>query len=149
MQLILTEDVKGSGKKGELVKVSDGYGRNYLLPKGLAIEASAQAMGEMKSKQAAIEHKAAVEKQTAQDLANQLEGKTVKLIAKAGANGKLFGSVTSKEIAEAIAKQFNATFDKRKVVLESDIKTFGTFTVQIKLHPGIVASVYALVGEAE
>ena len=95
MKVILTQDVKGSGKKGELVKVSDGYARNFLLPKGLAIEASAQALGEMKARQASVEHKAAVEKQAAQEMAGKIGGKTVKIAAKAGANGKLFGSVAT------------------------------------------------------
>lgn len=149
MKLILKQDVAGTGKKGELVTVSDGYGRNYLLPRGLAMEANAQAMGELKSKQAAAEHKAAVEKQNAQDLADKLNGKTVKLTAKAGANGKLFGSVTSKEIAEGLKKQFGADIDKRKIALEMDIKAFGSFTAQVKMMPGIAASIYVVVGEAE
>ncbi|MEM1485632.1 50S ribosomal protein L9 [Oscillospiraceae bacterium PP1C4] len=149
MKVILTQDVQGSGKKGDLVNVSDGYARNFLLKRGMAIEASAQAMGELKSKQASIEHKAAVEKQTAQDLAAKLEGKTIKVTAKAGANGKLFGSVTSKEIAEEISKQFSENLDKRKIVLSADIKAFGSYTAQIKLHPGISATVYVVVGEAE
>lgn len=101
MQVILKQDVKGSGKKGELVKVSDGYARNFLLPKGLAVEANAQALGEMKAKQASAAHKAAVEQQAAEELASKIKGQTVKLSAKAGANGKLFGSVTSKEISES------------------------------------------------
>lgn len=147
MKVILTQDVKGSGKKGELVKVSDGYARNYLLPKGLAIEASAQALGEMKARQAAVEHKAEVEKQAAQELAGKIGGKTVKISAKAGANGKLFGSVTSKEIADEISRQFGAQIDKRKIVLDSDIKAFGSYTVQVKLHPGIAADVYVVVEE--
>ncbi|MCQ4895221.1 50S ribosomal protein L9 [Anaerotruncus sp. DFI.9.16] len=149
MKVILTQDVKGSGKKGELVKVSDGYARNFLLPKGLAIEASAQALGEMKARQASVEHKAAVEKQAAQEMAGKIGGKTVKIAAKAGANGKLFGSVTSKEISEELSRQFGAQIDKRKIVMDSDIKAFGSYTVQVKLHPGIVADVYVVVGEAE
>lgn len=136
MKVILTQDVKGSGKKGELVKVSDGYARNFLLPKGLAIEASAQALGEMKARQASVEHKAAVEKQAAQEMAGKIGGKTVKIAAKAGANGKLFGSVTSKEISEELSRQFGAQIDKRKIVMDSDIKAFGSYTVQVKLHPG-------------
>ena len=149
MKVILTQDVKGSGKKGELVKVSDGYARNLLLPKGLAIEASAQALGEMKARQASVEHKAAVEKQAAQEMAGKIGGKTVKIAAKAGANGKLFGSVTSKEISEELSRQFGAQIDKRKIVMDSDIKAFGSYTVQVKLHPGIAADVYVVVGEAE
>ena len=149
MKVILTQDVKGSGKKGELVKVSDGYARNFLQPKGLAIEASAQALGEMKARQASVEHKAAVEKQAAQEMAGKIGGKTVKIAAKAGANGKLFGSVTSKEISEELSRQFGAQIDKRKIVMDSDIKAFGSYTVQVKLHPGIAADVYVVVGEAE
>lgn len=147
MKVILKEDVKGSGKKGELVNVSDGYARNFLLPKGLAMEASNQAMGELKAKQAAAEHHAAMEKQAAEELAKTINEKTVKLTAKAGANGKLFGSVTSKEIADVINKAFSCSIDKRKVTLENDIKAFGTFTAQIKLHPGVTAQVFVLVGE--
>lgn len=147
MQVILKQDVKGSGKKGELVKVSDGYARNFLLPKGLAVEANAQALGEMKAKQAAAAHKAAVEQQAAEELAAKIKGQTVKLTAKAGANGKLFGSVTSKEISEAIERAFGASIDKRKIVLDSDIKAFGSYTVQVKLHPGVTADVYVVVGE--
>lgn len=149
MKVILKQDVKGSGKKGELVNVSDGYARNFLLPRGLATEASAQALGEMKSKQAAVEHKAAVEKQAAADLAEKIKDKTIKLTAKAGANGKLFGSVTSKEISEELSKQFGAGIDKRKIVLDADIKGFGTYTVQVKLHPGITSTIFVAVGEAE
>ena len=148
MKVILKQDVPGSGKKGELVNVSDGYGRNYLLPNGLAVEANAQAMNELKARQAAKEHHAAVEKQTAQELANRLNGKTVKLTAKAGANGKLFGSITAKEISEEIKKQFDAEIDKRKISLDTEIKAFGSYTAQAKLHPGINAQLRIEVGEA-
>lgn len=148
MKVILKQDVPGSGKKGELVNVSDGYGRNYLLPKGLAVEANAQAMNELKARQAAKEHHAAVGKQTAQELANRLNGKTVKLTAKAGANGKLFGSITAKEISEEIKKQFDAEIDKRKISLDTEIKAFGSYTAQAKLHPGINAQLRIEVGEA-
>ena len=147
MKVILKQDLKGTGKKGEMINVSDGYARNYLLPRGLAIEANAQAMGELKAKQAAAEHKAAVEKQAAQELCDQLKGKTVKIGAKAGQGGKLFGSVTAKEISEAIAQQYGAQVDKRKIVLDADIKAFGNYTVQIKLHPGITAELYVMLGE--
>ena len=149
MKVILQQDLKGSGKKGEMINVSDGYARNYLLPRGLAIEANAQAMGEMKARQAAAEHRAAAEKQAAQELCDQLKGKTVKIAAKAGQGGKLFGSVTSKEIAEAVERQFGTKLDKRKIVMDSDIKSFGSYTVQVKLHPGIAADLYVVVGEAQ
>lgn len=147
MKVILKQDVKGSGKKGDLLNVSDGYARNYLLPKGLAMEANAQAMNEFNAKQAAVEHHAAVEKQEAQELAARLNGKSVKLTAKAGANGKLFGSVTAKEVAEAVSHDFGCNIDKRKVSLDMEIKAFGTYTAQIKLHPGISARVQVAVGE--
>lgn len=147
MKVILTKDVKGSGKKGELVKVSDGYARNYLLPKGFAVDASAQAMAELKAKDEAKAHHEAVEKQSAVDLAKKLKDQTVKFTAKAGANGKLFGSVTAKEISEEINKQFGCDIDKRKIALDSDIKAFGSYTAVIKLHPGITANVKVMVGE--
>lgn len=146
MKLILKQDVKGTGKKGELVNVSDGYGRNFLLPRGLAVEANAQAMGELKSKQEAADHRIAMEKQAAQQTAELLHEKTVRLTAKAGANGKLFGSVTAKEVSEEIKKQFGREVDKRKITME-DIKSFGTFTAQVKLYSGISASVFVQVAE--
>ena len=104
MKVILQQDVKGSGKKGQLIQVSDGYARNFLLPKGLAIEATAQAMNDLKTRAAAAQHKADVEKEAAVQLGKQIEGKTVKRTAKAGTGGRLFGAVTTKEIAEDLQK---------------------------------------------
>ena len=115
MKVILTQDVKGSGKKGELINAADGYARNFLLPKGLAIEANNQAIGELKAKEASKQHKIQVEQEAAMEPAKRLEGKTVSLTAKAGAGGKLFGSVTTKEIADAIKKQYGAEVDKKKI----------------------------------
>lgn len=106
MKVILLQDVKGSGKKGELVNVSDGYARNFLFPKKLAREANAQAMNELKNAEAAKEHHAAVELANAKEAAAKIEGKTVKVVGKAGQGGKLFGSVTAKEIAEELKKQY-------------------------------------------
>lgn len=146
MKVILTQDIKGSGKKGELITVSDGYARNFLFPKNLAIEATAQAMGELKNREASIQHKLQLEKDAATAAAAKLEGKTVKLIAKAGSNGKLFGSITSKEIAEEVNKQFGQSVDKKKISVE-DIKSFGTFPAEIKLYSGISAKIYVAVGE--
>lgn len=147
MKVILKQDVQGSGKKGQLVEVSDGYARNFLLRKGLAVEATAQAMNELKNRENAEKHRIEVEKQNARDIASKLEGKTVKLTAKAGAGGKLFGSVTGKEIAEAIGAQFGVEVEKRKLVLDADIKTFGTFPVELKLNYGIGAKLYVAVAE--
>ena len=132
MKVILTQDVKGSGKKGELVNVSDGYARNFLLAKGLAIEATAQAMNDLKNKQAANEHRIAVEKQAAMDTAAKLKDKVVKVTAKAGTGGRLFGSVTAKEIGEEIEKQFDVKVDRRKIELDADIKAFGGYKVEVK-----------------
>ncbi len=146
MQVILTQDVKGTGKKGQLCKVADGYARNFLLAKGLAVEATSGALNEMKTKQAAKDHKAEVERQAAQDMADKLNEKTVKMTAKAGTGGKLFGAVTAKEVAEVIAKTYGVEVDKRKVTLD-DIKTYGTFTAEVRLHPGITAKVFVVVGE--
>ncbi len=146
MKVILTQDVKGLGKKGEMVSASDGYARNFLFPKKLAMEANSQAMSELKNREAAEKHRISVEVAAANEAKAKLEGKTVKLLAKGGANGKLFGSVTSKDVAAEISKQFNITLDKKKVTVE-DIKTFGTFPVEVKLYTGIVASLYVSVNE--
>lgn len=149
MKVILTQDVQGSGKKGELVNVSDGYAKNFLLKRGLAIQATTQAMNELKAKEAARERKVQLEKETAQQTASGIEGKTLKLAGKAGENGKLFGSVTAKEIAEGLKKQLGVDVDKRKISLEADIKAYGTYTAEVKLYQGITAKVYVLVGEGE
>jgi len=147
MKVILKEDVKGSGKKGDIVNVSDGYARNFLLKRGLAVEASAGAMNEINAKKATEERKRQKEKEDAQELAAKLKGKTVKIMAKAGASGKLFGSVTVKEVSDAINKQLGAEIDKRKISLESEIKSFGTYEAEIKLNHGVVTSVFVMVGE--
>lgn len=146
MKVILKQDVKGQGKKGQLVNVSDGYARNFLLPRGLAVEADSQAMNDLKNKEAAAQHHAAEEKRIAQEMADKLEGKTVKITAKAGQNGKLFGSVTAKEVADELQKQYAVAIDKRKISM-ADIKAYGSYTAQIKFHAGITASVTVLVAE--
>ena len=125
MKVILKEDVKGQGKKGQLVNVSDGYARNFLLPRGLAMEADAQAMNDLKNKEEAARHHAAMEKQNAEEAAKALKGKTVKLTAKAGSAGRLFGSVTTKEVAEGLKAQFQVEVDKRKISM-ADVKAFGS-----------------------
>ena len=146
MKVILLEDVKGSGKKGELINASDGYARNFLFPRKLAMEANAQAMSELKNREAAEKHRIDTEIAAAKASAAKIEGKTVKLSAKAGANGKLFGSVTSKDVAAEISKQFGLELDKRKVAVE-DIKSFGTYPVEVKLYNGISASMFVTVAE--
>ena len=147
MKVILTQDVKGTGIKGQMVEVADGYAQNFLIKRGIAVAASSQAVNEMKSKEAAKQHKLEVEKQQAMDTAKALEGKKVKISAKLGANGKLFGSVTSKEIAEAVNSQLKITVDKKKITLQSDIKGHGTYNAEIKLYTGISAKITVEVGE--
>ena len=148
MQVLLKKDVKGSGKAGEIVKVSDGYARNFLLPKGLAVEANAQVMNDVKNKEAARKHHEEQERLAAKKLAEEIGGKTVRINAKAGASGKLFGAVTSKEVSDAIAKQLGAQIDKRRISID-DIKAFGTYTAELKLLTGISAEVYVTVAEQE
>lgn len=146
MKVILKADVKSLGKSGELVNASDGYARNFLIPKGLAIEANATALNEFKNKQKAEKFHKAEELKAAQELAARIEGKTVKLTAKAGANGKLFGSVTSKDVAEKVKAEFGEEIDKRKIVIE-DIKSFGTYEAEIKVYPSVTAKIYVNVTE--
>ncbi|MCD7723111.1 MAG: 50S ribosomal protein L9 [Clostridiales bacterium] len=147
MKLILTQDVKKLGKKGELINAADGYARNFLIPKGLAVQADAAAMNDLKNKEKAKQYHLAEEKKAAENTAKQLQGKTFKIAANAGANGKLFGSVTPKDIAAEILKQTSFEIDKRKIVLAEDIKQYGTFTAEIKVYPGISANIYIQVVE--
>ena len=149
MKVVLLADVKGSGKKGELVNVSDGYARNFLFPKKLAKEANAQAMNELKNAEEAKAYKIKTETDNAKKAAAALEGKTVKLTAKAGQGGRLFGSVTAKEISEAVKQQFKVEVDKRKIVMDGDIKAFGTYNCEIRLYAGISAKIFVMVGEKE
>ncbi|MGN1201738.1 MAG: 50S ribosomal protein L9 [Eubacterium sp.] len=147
MKVILKQDVKSLGKKGELVNASDGYARNFLFPKGLAIEANAAAMNDFNNKESAKKFHKAEEIKAAQELADKLEGKTFCLKAKAGANGKLFGSVTSKDVAGKIKEDLKIDIDKRKIVME-DMKAFGTVEAEIKVYQGICAKVFVQVSEA-
>ncbi len=146
MKVILNQDVKDLGKKGELVNVSDGYAKNFLIPRKIAVVADNTAMNELKNREASKAHHLAVEKAEAQAAAEKLNGKTVKVQAKAGANGRLFGSVTSKEIAEKIKEQYNIEIDKRKVVSE-DIRNYGTYECTLKIYTGITAKIFVVVGE--
>ncbi len=138
MKVILLADVKGHGKKGELCNVSDGYARNFLFPKNLAVEANNAALAELKSREDAKAHHLKEEKDAAIAIAKQLEGKRFTLTAKAGANGKLFGAVTSKEIAIAIKEQSGIEVDRKKMSV-ADIKSYGEFGAEIKLYNGVSA----------
>lgn len=146
MKVILLADVKGHGKKGELCNVSDGYARNFLFPKKLAIEADSTALNELKNREQAAAHHKQEEIKAAKELAAKLEGKTVTISAKAGSNGKLFGSVTSKEIAAEIKKSLGVEIDRKKMSV-ADIKNFGEYTAEIKLYVGITAKITVKVTE--
>lgn len=145
MKVILTQDVRAQGKKGEMINVSDGYARNFLLPKGLAVEADSQALNELKNREAALEHKKAVEKQNALELAQRFESALVKIKIPSGADGRLYGSVTSKDIAEAVSAQLGLEVDKRKLVMPEQIKTYGSYTIDIKLYPEITGRLSVVV----
>lgn len=147
MKVILKADVKGNGKKGEIINVSDGYARNFLFPKGLAVEANAQAMNEYNNAVSSKEHHEQVLKDEALKNKKILDAGSVTIKAKAGAGGRLFGSVTSKEIAAEIKNTLKLDIDKKKIVLDSDIKAFGTFTVPVKLYSGISAELKVIVCE--
>ena len=149
MKVVLLADVKGSGKKGELVNVSDGYARNFLFPKKLAKEANAQALNELKNAEESKAFKIKQETEAAQASADKINGKSVSILAKAGQGGKLFGSVTATEIAEAIKKQYGVDVDKRKIDTKGDMKAFGTYECEVKLYSGITATVKAVVTEKE
>ena len=147
MKVILKQDVKNLGKKGELVNTSDGYARNYLFPRGLAVEANAEAMNDFNNKESAKKFHKEEEIKAAKADAAKLEGKTVKLSAKAGANGKLFGSVPAKDISAEIKSSLGIDVDKRKISVD-DIKQFGTFEAEIKVYQGSSAKIFVQVSEA-
>lgn len=146
MKVILREDVKGLGKKGELVNASDGYARNFLFPKNLAVEANAQNVTEKNNADASKQFKYDTEKAAAQKNADKLNGQTLKMTAKAGSAGRLFGSVTAKEIALKIKEAYGIDVDKRKITV-SDIKAFGTYNASIKLFEGVKADIKVQVTE--
>ncbi len=146
MKVILKQDVKGQGKKGELVTVSDGYARNFLFPRGLAAEADSQAMNELRNREESAAYHKKVERDTALAAAETLRDKTVTIHAKAGSGGRLFGSVTTKEVADAMEKQLGVKVDRRKISM-ADIKAFGTFSAEIKLYTGVTATVQVVVEE--
>ncbi len=139
MQVILTQDIKGQGKKGDLVKVSDGYARNYLLPRGLAKEATKENLNVLEGKAASAEYRRQKEVEEAQAISDKFKDITVVIKAKAGAGGKLFGSVTSKDVAEALTMQHHIKLDKKKFVMPDGIKAIGTTTVDVKLYTGITS----------
>lgn len=149
MKVILTEDLKGKGYAGDIVTVSDGYARNYLFPKKLAKEATPANLTIAQQQQKANEKRRLLERASAEEAAEKLSGLRVVVKAKSGENGRLFGSVTVKEISEAILAQHGIEIDKKKIVMEDHIKELGEHALQIKLHAGISANVIAVVEAAE
>ena len=147
MKVIFTQDVKGSGKKGEIKNVADGYARNCLLSKGLAVEATPKNLSDLKGKQDSAQHKIDVEKAEAGKTAEVINGKKVVIKAKAGSAGKLFGAVTSSQIADAVAEQYGQKVDKKKINLKTELKNFGEYEAEIKLYTGISAKVTVEVTE--
>ena len=140
MKVILLLDVKGQGKKGDTVNVADGYGRNFLIARGLATPVNAQVQNDFAGKAAAAQHKIDVDTAAANENKAKLEGKTFVLKAKGGESGKLFGAITAKEIAALIAKESGITVDKKKLVIDT-IKNFGTYACTVKLYTGIAAKI--------
>ena len=147
MKVILLADVKGQGKKGEMKEVSDGYARNFLLPRKLAVEANADNLNALRLKEKAKAAQIAAEKAKALENAKALESIVVKIAAKAGSNGKLFGSITSKEISEALSKQFGIEIEKQKIVQNDPIKSFGSYDVKCKFGHEISGTVHVMVVE--
>lgn len=148
MKVLLLADVKGQGKKDQIVNVSDGYARNFLFPKKLAVVADNKTVAEAKSREDARLHKIEVEKQAARDIAAALEGALVKIGAQSGADGRLYGSVTSSDIADELKKQCGIEIDRRKIQLDSPIKAYGSYTLDVKLYPEISGKINLVVTEA-
>lgn len=145
MKVILTTDVKGQGKKDQLIEVSDGYARNFLLPRKLAIPADNQSLTELKNKEAAKQHKIDTERAAARDIATKLQSIVVKIKVGAGADGRLYGSVTSKEIAEKLEKEYHVTVDKRKISLPEPIKAYGTYELDVRLYTDVSGKINVVV----
>ncbi len=147
MKVILKADVKGQGKKDQLVEVSDGYARNFLLPRKLAIPADNQAVNELKNKEASEKHRIEVERAAARAAAEKLESIVLTFKVGAGADGRLYGSVTSKEIAERLAKEHGLTVDKRKIALPDPIKAYGKYDLDVRLYTDVTGKIHLIVTE--
>lgn len=147
MKVILLADVKGQGKKNDVIEVSDGYGKNFLIPRKLAKVADAQSLNDVKVREEARLHRIETEKNQAKELAEKLKSVQVKVTASCGADGRLYGSITAKDIAEQLEKQLGISVDKRKLVLNEPIKAYGRYEVEVKLYPEVTGKVFVLVCE--
>ena len=148
MKVILQQDVKGQGKKGQMIEVSEGYARNFLLPRKLAVLATADAMNTMMLQEKAKKAEEARQKAEAEAIAEKLKSAQVKVSARAGANGKLFGAVTSKEVSDALMAQHKIELAKQKIVLDEPIKSFGTYQLKAKLGHEVTGTIHVIVTEA-
>ena len=149
MQVILKSDVKGQGKKDQLIKVSDGYARNYLFPRGLAVEATKENLAEMANKNQSAEFQKQEEMKRAEELKEKLSNIKIEIKAKVGENGRLFGSVTSKEIADILLEKYKIKIDKKKIALEDGIKALGVTKIPVKLHTGVTAELVVTVTQEQ
>lgn len=148
MKVILLSDVRGSGKKGDIVKVSDGYAKNFLFPKNLAKEATAQSINELKASQESAKRQNEIDKSNAEEIKKLLNEKTIKIVREGGEEGKLFGAVTSKDIALEINKVFGTKIDKHKIILpDGTIKGYGGYKFEVKIFPEVIASMMVMVSE--
>ena len=149
MKVILLCDVKGQGKKDQMINVSDGYAKNFLIPKKLAVVADAKATNELERKEEALKFKLETEKKAALELAEALSKITVKIKASSGTDGRLYGSITAKDICDSIAKNYKIDLDKRKLVIKDPIKSFGTYVLDAKIYNEVVAKVTVVVTDSE
>ena len=145
MKVVLLADVKGQGKKNDVINVSDGYARNFLLPRKLAVEADAKVLNEIKGREDSIKNKIEVETAEAKAVAAKLDTIQVKIAASSGADGRLYGSITAKDIAEHLAKDYGITVDKRKIQLSDPIRAYGKYDLDVKLYTDVTAKVHVLV----
>lgn len=145
MKVVLLADVKGQGKKNQVVEVSDGYARNFLFPRKLAVEANASVLNNIKGQEAAKQHKIEVETAEAKALAAKLDAMLVKIPASSGADGRLYGSVTAKDIAEHLEKDHGIAIDKRKIILNDPIRAYGQYDLDVKLYTEITGKIHVLV----
>jgi len=137
MKVILLKDIKGTGKKDQILEVSDGFGRNYLLPRKLAVEATSEALNSIEKSKAAAKHREDVKKNDAETAARDLKGKTVTVKVRAGENGRLYGSITTQEIADALKAQHGVELDKRKIELDEKVTSVGQTTITLKMYAGV------------
>ncbi len=145
MKVVLIADVKGQGKKNDIIEVSDGYARNFLLPRKLAVEADAKVLNEIKGKDEARKHRIEVEIAEAKALASKLDTILIKITASSGADGRLYGSITAKDIAETLEKEHHISVDKRKIQLDTPIRAYGRYDLDIKLYTDVTGKVHVLV----